>query len=280
MSTAESPQFEDRFVAFIDILGFKGMVAAAERDGGVALADILALVDRLDLSNFESSLRRGECVCPGSARIDPNGGFVATQASDCVVISTEVSPFGVAQMIAACWRVSVGLLGFGALCRGFLTRGSLFHTKTRLVGTAYQRAYQQERLVSVFARSQAEHGTPYVAIDPAVTTYINTSTDDCVVGRYRFCTQSDGESDAFFPFRAYEQSFVMGGPYSKFVNYHRLKAGEPLLRNDIEMIKEQLWQGVDRSDARVVQKVEHYAAALDRQVAASLRRSDVLETIT
>jgi len=96
MGLAETPKFEEKFVAFVDILGFKGMVAAAESSDGVALTDILALLDRLDLSKFESSLRRGECVCPGSVRIDPHGGFVATQVSDCVVISAEMSPFGAA----------------------------------------------------------------------------------------------------------------------------------------------------------------------------------------
>jgi hypothetical protein len=280
MSSPETPEFHDRFVAFVDILGFKAMVAAAENNAGVTIPDILRLIDRLDLSTFEADLQSGACVCPSSRRIDPHGGFVATQVSDCVVISVEVSPFGVAQMLAACWRVSVGLLELGALCRGYLTRGSLFHTKTRLLGTAYQRAYQQERLASSFARSSAEQGTPYIEIDPAVTDYIKQSTDECVVGRFRFTTESDGENDAFFPFRAYEQSFILGGPYARFVNYDRLKAGEALLRDDVEIIKAQLWKGVDKSDTRVVEKVEHYAAALDRQLKGSLYRSSILASIS
>jgi hypothetical protein len=265
--TAMEATFDDKFVAFIDILGFKNLVAAAEAGNGIQLADLLDLTAKLSASSEQAELKAyGPTVCPQSSYVRSDLSFRSTQISDSVIVSAEVSPAGAANFIGRCWGITVRLLNSGVLCRGYITRGSIFHTDTQVIGTAYQRAYQRESAVTAFHRDPAEQGTPFVEIDPAVTAYVKTCGDSCVEKIYARCTENDGELDALFPFRSLEQSFVIGGPYAKFVDYQRIRQGNIGLRSDIETLKTQMKNAVDPKTARAVQKVEHYIRALDRQL--------------
>jgi hypothetical protein len=274
------PTFEDKFVAFIDILGFKNLVAAAEVEDGLQLADLLELTSRLSASADQEELRvLGPTVCPSSSYMSRDLSFRSTQISDCVIVSAEVSPAGVANFIGRCWGVTVRLLNAGVLCRGYITRGSVFHSAAQVIGAAYQRAVKREPVVTVFREDAGEHGTPFVEIDPAVTEYVNACGDRCVQKIYTHCVESDGELDALFPFRSLEQSFVIGGPYAKFVDYERLRQGNIGLRGDIETLKAQMKSAVDAQNERALRKVEHYIRALDRQLRGCDRADQVLTSI-
>jgi hypothetical protein len=261
------PVFEDKFIAFIDILGFKNLVAAAEAGNSLQLTDLLDLTAKLSASSDQAELRAyGPTVCPRSSYVKRDLSFRSTQISDSVIVSAEVSPAGVANLIGRCWGITVRLMNSGVLCRGYITRGSVFHTDTQVIGSGYQRAYQRESAVTAFRREPSEQGTPFVEIDPVVTEYVKGCGDSCVQKIYARCVESDGELDALFPFRSLEQSFVVGGFYAKFVDYERLRQGNVGLRNDIETLKTQMMNAVDPQHARAVQKVAHYIRALDRQL--------------
>ncbi len=47
-----APRFDERFIAFIDILGFKSMVEASESGSGRPIAELIALM--ADLGTGES----------------------------------------------------------------------------------------------------------------------------------------------------------------------------------------------------------------------------------
>jgi hypothetical protein len=272
--------FEDKFVAFIDILGFKNLVAAAEQGASIQLSDVLELLDKFQASKEQAEIAKyGPIACPQSSRIAPDLSFRATEVSDSLILSAEVSPAGVANLIGKAWGVTVRFLQEGVLCRGYMTRGALFHSGLRFLGSGYLRAYQHERRVAAFGQGEDERGTPFVELDPAVTEYVRTSTDDCVKKIYARCVESDGQYAALFPFRALEQSFVIGGIGARLVDYSRVRQGNVGLRGDIAAIKAQLWGAVDRTDARAVQKVEHYVRALDQQLRGCDHVDQVLDIL-
>jgi hypothetical protein len=280
MQNGPSPKFESKLIAFVDLLGFKELVATAEGGEGVDLQHVLALLDEFRASRDQEELAtHGPDVCPGSARVAADVGFRATQISDSLLLSTEVSPAGVATLLARAWRVTVRFLLKGILCRGYITRGLIFHDGQRFVGSGYQRAYSQEREV-VFRRGPAEKaGTPFVEIDPVVVEYVKTSGGQCVEGLFNHCVATDGQYFALFPFRALEQSFVIGGPYAKYVNYERIREGNVGLRDDIAAIKDRIRAAVDPKNANAVRKVEHYVAALEQQLRGCDSVDDVLDSL-
>jgi len=274
------PEFEDKFIAYIDILGFKNLVAEAEIGSRVRLSDVLNLLDKFKASADQNELATyGALTCPGSAQLSHDVGFRATQVSDSVIVSVEASPCGLATLIGKCWGVTVRFLLEGVLCRGYVTRGSIFHVGTTFVGTGYQRAYQQEPRVTVFGRPLGQRGTPFVEIDPLIMEYVNTGTDSCLQNIYAKCVVSDGEYAALFPFTALQQSFVIGGIGENLLDYDEIRQGNVGLRHDIEGLKNQLWANVDKSNARAVAHVEHYARALDRQLRACDHVDRVLDML-
>src|ERR1051325_8422790 len=122
------PVFEDKFIAFIDILGFKNLVAAAEAGNSLQLADLLDLTTKLSASSEQAELQAyGPTICPQSSYVKRDLSFRSTQISDSVIVSAEVSPAGAANFIGRCWGITVRLMNSGVLCRGYITGGSVFN---------------------------------------------------------------------------------------------------------------------------------------------------------
>ena len=156
--------FTEKFVAFIDLLGFKKMVEVVELEGA---AD--GLVRLLDvLNNFGSPQQRehfaryGPGTCPQAKHIRRDLDFRMIQISDCAVLSAEVSAAGAINLISECWDAVIRFLENGLMCRGYIAKGNVFHVENQVIGTAYQTAYQKERDVVAFRRDQSEKGTPFV----------------------------------------------------------------------------------------------------------------------
>ena len=88
--------FADKFIGFVDVLGFTQLVEKAEAGEGMPLDRLLELLEALgspaDQERFAS---RGPVLCPQSAHTRRDLDFRLTQVSDCVVVSTEISPAGV-----------------------------------------------------------------------------------------------------------------------------------------------------------------------------------------
>ena len=273
------PTFDDKFVAFIDILGFKNRVAAAEL-GRPQLSDLLGLLEKFQASSDQEQIAaNGPIACPQSPCLSRDLGFRATQVSDSLIVSAEVSPAGLANLLGKCWGVTVRFLHEAVLCRGYITRGPLFHEGANFIGSGYQRAYEQEPKVAVFGRALHDGGTPFVEIDPVVTEYVAVSGDSCLQKIYDKCILSDGEYAALFPFSALPQSFMIGGIGAGLVDYTAIREGNVGLRNDIEILKRQLWTDVDKTNARIVAKIEHYVRALDSQLDACNEVDRVLEML-
>ncbi len=187
--------FQDKFIAFVDILGFSALVADSEKTGA-GLAPALDVVNAL--TAFDPN--EGPNICPTSRRISPDMGFRRTQISDCVVMSVEVSPVAMLNLLMCCFGIVLRLMNMGHLCRGYITRGNIHHTDTQFIGTGYMEAVHNEKLVSVFKSKDLQQGVPFIELNKSVSEYIDSTDDACVKKMAGRITKSDGNATAIWPF--------------------------------------------------------------------------------
>lgn len=272
-------EFKDKFIGFVDILGFEKMVEATEA-GRMSFAELLEMLNDLGSSEHQIRFKKdGPTTCPKSAYVQRDLDFRLTQISDCVVASSEVSPAGVINLVSHCWDAAMKLLTKGVLCRGYITRGSLFHTYTQFIGTGYQKACNQEKHhVTAFKRKGEKSGTPFVEVDPAVCDYVRNHGDSCVKKMFSRYVKEDGVVTALFPFQRLAHSFVIAG-FGRTFDPEKEKHSNQNIRLMIKNFKERVMVFVDRSNSDAVRKVEHYIAALDAQLEVCKKTDEMINTL-
>lgn len=262
-----APEFQEKFIGFIDVLGFKQMIEGAERGKGRTLIEIKEILAELghteDKARFEKS---GPRCCPYSAVITKGMNFEVTQVSDCAIVSAEVSPAGVINLVDHIWGAAMMLLTKGVLVRGYITKGKIYHQGNDFYGTGYHEAYQREVGVSAFKREADEKGTPFVEVDPIITNYIANNTDECVRKMFDRMVKRDGGTTALFPFKRLSHSFIIAGAGMPPFNPDKEKLSNDNLRKGIQNMKGKLLEYVDPTNVSAMSKVAHYIAALDDQL--------------
>jgi len=257
-------EFKEKFIAFLDILGWKALIAKAE--AGVNGPDPLKLLDCFGTGQERARFEQhGPTCCPLAHSVSRNLDFRLTRASDSAVVSAEISPAGVINLLWHCWGSVMRLLEHGVLCRGYVTRGRIHHTEEHFAGSGYQRAYEAEREVDVFRREADERGTPFVELDESVTRFVEDCSDLCVKELFSRMTRREGADVALFPFKRLEQHFLVAAPGYTF-NAARQRLSNQNLRARIQRYKETVQSQVDPSNPNAVRKVAHYLAALDHQL--------------
>jgi len=269
-------EFKEKFIGFVDILGFKEMVKAAEAGTGMPLTELLEMLKNLgasdDRKRFEN---RGPTICPQSTYIQRDLDFRVTQISDCVIVSGEVSPAGLINLVNHCWIAVIKLLAKGIMCRGYITRGSIYHTDDQFIGSGYQNAYSKEREVAVFKRKADERGTPFVEVDQTVCNYVRDHGDSCVKKMFSRYVKGDGVVIALFPFKRLSHSFVINREFDT----EKEKRSNKNVRLWIENFKERVMVLVDQTSPNAVSKVEHYVAALDAQLEVCERTDKMIDML-
>jgi hypothetical protein len=258
-------EFREKFIAFVDILGWKGFVKTAEAGTGITLDELLELLDAFGTCDerlkFET---HGPICCPKSFYTQRNLDFRLTRVSDCMIVSAEISPAGLINLVHHCWTAAMILLDKGFLCRGYITRGKIYHTNEHLIGSGYHRVLDNEKGVSVFRSQADETGTPFIEVDNIVSQYVEQSQDKCVKEMYSRFVKCDGEAAALFPFQLLSHSFL-GGGFERF-NAERERQANQNVRLRISKLKAEVMAYINRSDPRAVQKAEHYINALEAQL--------------
>lgn len=122
--TTDSVGYRDRYVAYLDLLGFKTLVARAEGDA----AENQRLLRVLEL------MRDSLCTNPAL-------GMRFTHFSDCVVLSADRTPEGLWETFQSIHVLTFNLLQFDVLLRGGLTAGRAHHGSDFVYGTGVNRAY-------------------------------------------------------------------------------------------------------------------------------------------
>lgn len=134
--------YRTKYVAFLDLLGFRELV---KRSGG-DVQERHRLVEALKL------VRDTLCENPAIA-------FRFTYFSDCIVISAEHSPHALWQVFQSIEILTCNLLQYDIFVRGGLTVGLTHHSKDFVFGTAVTEAYELECKPG---------GGPHVLLSPAV----------------------------------------------------------------------------------------------------------------
>lgn len=274
-----SAEFKDKFIGFVDVLGFKELVKAAEAGTGMPLAELLEMLKKLgsceDQKEFE---RSGPIVCPSSTYIQRNLDFRVTQISDCVIVSSEVSPAGVINLVNHCWSAVMRLLTKGVMCRGYITRGLVYHTDTQVIGSGYEEAYSREAQVAAFKSEADERGTPFVEVDAAACDYVRDHGAPIVKEMFSRYVVEDGKVTVLFPFKRLAHAFTIVG-FGYAFDQGKEKRFNQNMRKMIENLKERVVLFVDSANPNAVSKAKHYIAALDTQLDVCRRTDEMIDTL-
>jgi hypothetical protein len=269
--------FKDKFIAFVDILGFKDLVARAERGEGMPLAKILELLPKLGRAGAREFFERhGPQICPVAPHIRRDLDFLATQVSDCVIMSAEVSPAGGINLVNQSWLAVTEMLTKGLLCRGYITRGKIYHTRDRFVGSGYHQALAGESAVTAFRNGSNERGTPFVEIDASVRDYLLSTKEGRVAEMFGRLVEHDGTVTAIYPFKQLCAKFALTPDFDPA----KQQAFNQNLRIWIHQMKGGVASYVDKSNESAVRKVEHYLAALNRQLEVCDQTDKVIDALT
>lgn len=137
-------RYENRIVAFLDILGWKKAILSGESEKnntvkvlGKTLAQIQGVASHF---NSLSKLLPNNRKWPGNP--------IMTQFSDSLVISVDNDEHGRIALQHALLALTSNLIDFGFLLRGGVARGELFHDGALVFGPAFIQAYELESKVA------------------------------------------------------------------------------------------------------------------------------------
>jgi class 3 adenylate cyclase len=131
------PLMVERYVAFVDILGFKDEVERAEKSGQGWPRIMKAL-----------SLVRN-CLCES-----PLVAMKISTFSDCIIMSAERSREGLLEILHSVEILSFNLVQHDLLMRGGLDVGNVFHDTMFVFGSAVNRAYKLESSEAIYPMTQ------------------------------------------------------------------------------------------------------------------------------
>jgi hypothetical protein len=131
--------YTERYVAFLDILGFSEIVARS------------ASGDARQVDALKSVLQQ---VGQRNPRFDKQfaDDFRLNQFSDSIVISENASPGGLSHLLVSVSDLSLSLLTSGLLLRGGVAKGLLYHDDRLAFGPAFLDAYRIESTIAKFPR--------------------------------------------------------------------------------------------------------------------------------
>src|ERR1044072_6833255 len=102
---------KDSFIGFVDIMGFKSLMTRAEAGAGLSHDELFEISKLLGSEKDRADrVKYGSRICPQAPYISRDVDFQITQKFDCAVISTEVSPAGVLNLIWHCATACIVLL--------------------------------------------------------------------------------------------------------------------------------------------------------------------------
>jgi hypothetical protein len=121
-------EYKERYVAFLDLLGFKVLVDAAERvaQEQERLKEVLQLLSQTLCNNTRLGSR-------------------FSYFSDCIIISSDATPESLIDIFHSVEILTRNLLQFDVFVRGGITRGGAFHSTQFVYGTAVSRAVVIEK---------------------------------------------------------------------------------------------------------------------------------------
>jgi len=137
-------QYTTRAIAFIDILGFREIIAALDAAEASELWE--------SVINSVQELAAWEDVSRTETSKDYFGGREVTAFSDCAVMSYPINAPGLVKLILDSGILTLTMLAKGRLSRGAITVGSLYHSGRTVFGQGMIDAYDLERTSAIYPR--------------------------------------------------------------------------------------------------------------------------------
>jgi hypothetical protein len=132
--------YSDRYVAFVDILGFSDIVRNSERSRDQASA-LVRVLERIRARSL------------GGAGDDLFGvDFKVQSFSDTIVLSDKVAESGLKWLLYSVQELTLDLLAQGILTRGGITKGLMYHSEGVAFGPAFLNAYYLESNIANYPR--------------------------------------------------------------------------------------------------------------------------------
>ena len=124
----EGYSYPEKYVAFVDILGFSNLVERADQDAELR-------------KNLTEILHIFQTTC-GTI---PTIGTRVTQFSDSLVITANRTEQGLRSILSGCEWLTMNLIQYAVLLRGGVAVGRVSHEPHILFGIGVNRAYQFEK---------------------------------------------------------------------------------------------------------------------------------------
>lgn len=141
-ATSSDADYLDRYVAFLDILGFSDLTEKADEHPDWRQY-LRSIIDQL-----HNTLPR---------QVEQTG-FRFVQFSDCIVMSADRSPDGLWAIFSGAKMLVTNMLHRGILLRGGIAAGRFFHDDRVMFGPALVRAHTFDK----------PGAPPHIGIDPAI----------------------------------------------------------------------------------------------------------------
>jgi hypothetical protein len=148
--TATENVYSQRYVAFIDILGFSDHVRQSEHTPSEA-KKLVDIMDRISNRWSDKALR------PTHDALGED--FKSQSFSDCTVLSEAATPKGLHYLLLMVTQFALDLLANGFLLRGGIAKGPIYHSQNAVFGPAFLKAYDLERNVAEYSRIVVDQNT-------------------------------------------------------------------------------------------------------------------------
>jgi hypothetical protein len=166
---AEERDYEMRYCAFLDILGFTDLI------GNIGKGDIGFQIVRELLKKVHE---------PSKWDTAGAADFRATTISDAIALSSSYSESGLSVLVDTICRLVLGALEEGYFMRGGLCRGLLYHDSDMVFGEAFIKAYRLESSVARYPRIMVSKQVYDEAIASTLSRYLSTHLSQAEDGPY------------------------------------------------------------------------------------------------
>ena len=271
------PQYTEKFIAFFDVLGWKSFVCASDEESGLSLRELCEITDILGKSADRNEFKMyGPIICPEAPRIRKDMDFRITQVSDSVLISAEISPAGLINLVSHCWRACTRLLSKGVMCRGCIKRGPIYHTSEYQIGVGISDVVDREKRVSIFRKANDESGTPFIEIDVDVVQYVECQPDKCVKEVFSRLVERENDLAAIFPFKRFDPGLFYS---AATFNPEKERKALDYVRGWIHRIKKHIQNHINLSDTSACQKAKQYTQMLDAQLVVCDQNEEMINQL-
>jgi hypothetical protein len=232
-----APNYEDRYCAFLDILGFSDMLRTIQK--GVPYEQIRYLLQTIHLrTQWNKSPSREEIT---------ETDFRAQSISDAVAISTKAIGRGLLQIFDAIEEMSFECLRFGYFIRGGIAKGQLYHDDHIVFGDALVQAYRLEGQIARYPR--------VIVPQELGTRYLGEHNKD------RLIYSDDG------PMFVHILRRLKNAPRDDFVNDYGATPNKPVL-SEYGRIRSQIQNRYQEAidDPRIFEKVKWFAGYWNRSL--------------